>query len=280
MKYSLCELFSILDTTDTKDFCEPPELCSSGNLSGELFSGTLLPPGTNEKDAKIISAFYSSLGVDFSLLPNVGQRLFELSVNAFETFILTWMSELPLEAAAIRYGRKVINASNRHEAERIANNHSDDDVRLVLDTVYKVRHEINRMQGLLRFSPSAPFIGKLHNCSNAAVRYIAHCEPDYFILPALGEHFSQRFGTTPWAIIDDKRGLCLDYFSVEQPGLYCISPEAGECYDIHAETDQWEKLWRSYHQVITNESRKNTGLQRQFLPKRYWKNLPEMKSER
>jgi len=36
---------------------------------------------------------------------------------------------------------------------------------------------------------------------------IARCEPDHLVLPALGPHFRERFGQTPWAIIDEKRRL-------------------------------------------------------------------------
>jgi probable DNA metabolism protein len=38
----------------------------------------------------------------------------------------------------------------------------------------------------------------------------------------------------------------------------------------------WEDLWRTYHRAINNPCRKNPGLQRQFMPLRYWKYLSEM----
>jgi probable DNA metabolism protein len=44
------------------------------------------------------------------------------------------------------------------------------------------------------------------------------------------------------------------------------NPEGGE----------WEKLWQHYHKTINNESRNNPNLQRQFMPKRYWKYLTEL----
>jgi probable DNA metabolism protein len=40
--------------------------------------------------------------------------------------------------------------------------------------------------------------------------------------------------------------------------------------------DQWEDLWKHYHKTINNESRDNPKLQKQFMPKRYWKYLPEI----
>jgi probable DNA metabolism protein len=39
--------------------------------------------------------------------------------------------------------------------------------------------------------------------------------------------------------------------------------------------DEWEELWKHYHKTINNEDRDNPGLQKQLMPKRYWKYLPE-----
>jgi hypothetical protein len=41
------------------------------------------------------------------------------------------------------------------------------------------------------------------------------------------------------------------------------------------EADPWEELWRGYCQPISGKSRARPALQRQFMPRRYWKYLPE-----
>lgn len=126
----------------------------------------------------------------------------------------------------------------------------------------RVQHEIHRMTGLLRFTPDESGV------------YIAYCAPDYFILPELAEHFTARFGDTPWKIIDEKRGLCLSRQSGEKVKL----ERTNDCAEKIP--DNWEELWRHYHKTINNESRKNIALQRQFMPERYWKYLPELGGER
>jgi probable DNA metabolism protein len=114
-------------------------------------------------------------------------------------------------------------------------------------------------------------MGLLRFCPDEGV-YIARCAPDHFILPALGSHFKERFGETPWAIIDEKRHLCLSCPSGKQwtIGIYADTktdrPAGGS----------WEKLWQHYHKTINNESRNNPNLQRQLMPKRYWKYLTEL----
>jgi probable DNA metabolism protein len=126
----------------------------------------------------------------------------------------------------------------------------------------KVQTEIHRLMGLLRFSPGPDGT------------YIARCAPDYFILPALAEHFTLRFGETPWVIIDEKRNICLCKETGNPARLIDlpVSLMAGE----NKHEDAWEDLWRLYHKSINNEARNNTRLQRQFMPERYQKYLCEL----
>ncbi|MDR1625543.1 MAG: TIGR03915 family putative DNA repair protein [Spirochaetia bacterium] len=140
-----------------------------------------------------------------------------------------------------------------------------------LKTAYRAGREIDRLRGLLRFTPNREGV------------FIARCAPDFDILPALAEHFTLRFGETAWAIIDERRGRAL----VREKGKkarvipWTNGRLAGEAGDQPrsargGEEDPWEKLWKNYHRAVNNESRANPKLQKQFLPERYWKYLPEM----
>jgi len=123
----------------------------------------------------------------------------------------------------------------------------------------KFQHEIHRMMGLLRFTPD----------NNG--EFTAKCEPDYFILPNLAEYFTARFGETPWSIIDEKRGLRLRRLPGKEAEITPYKEESDK-----EKSDEWEELWKHYHKTINNEDRTNPDLQRQFMPKRYWKYLPEV----
>jgi probable DNA metabolism protein len=154
-----------------------------------------------------------------------------------------------------------IESAQRKAAEAAAADRGDSDVRAVLEAAYKVRHEIHRLMGLLRFCPDAQGI------------YIAQCEPDHFVLPALGPYFYERFGETPWVIIDKKRRQRLSCTSGGQPEFLGMD----DCPDMQNQSGDWENLWRNYHRTINNENRNNPALQRQFMPKRYWNYLNELK---
>ena len=132
---------------------------------------------------------------------------------------------------------------------------------------YKVQHETHRMMGLLRFTP------------NEDGEFIARCAPDHFILPFLEDYFNSRFNETAWSIIDEKRGLCLRRRTGERAKIIPLNEEASagnEAAGTNNKPDDWEELWKHYHKIINNEDRNNPNLQRQLMPQRYWKYLPEM----
>jgi probable DNA metabolism protein len=121
-------------------------------------------------------------------------------------------------------------------------------------------------------------MGLLRFCPDEKGVYIARCEPDHFVLPALGPHFMERFGETPWAIIDNKRclSLCCETGQAgASGGTLEFSVNAGNAFE-KGQGGEWENLWKHYHKTINNESRNNPDLQKRFMPTRYWKYLTEL----
>jgi probable DNA metabolism protein len=269
MKHSLCELFLYLDNQH--------QLLNNGE--DDLFGFT----GENiykyeQVDIDFLSSYFST-GFNPSVLNKPERRLFDLSEGAFDIFIHAWLSELPVEAEMLSYCRWIIATGEkagleinvkRQAAETAANDRSRTDMQTILAASYKVYREIHRMQGLLRFSPDKNGL------------YIARCEPDHFIIPALSEYLKSRFGGTPWIVIDEKRKISLsspatlDNIQGIKTQIQFITGKTFQDSITGEKTnDQWEELWRHYHKTINNESRNNPDLQRQFMPKRYWKYLPE-----
>jgi probable DNA metabolism protein len=225
----------------------------------------------NKADLELISSFYS-ISFNSNMLEKSALRFYELNADAFTAFIQAWMSELPIEKEILAFGHNVLSAQDKREAEIAANDRGNEDTRAVLNASGKVQFEIHRMYGILRFFPGSEG------------EYIARCSPDFLILPGLGGYFTVRFGDTPWVIIDEKRGLILSRLrsNSDEEGL----PRKTEIQILDGpplektgyKTDEWEDLWRHYHKTINNESRNNPDLQRQLMPKRYWKYLPEVKN--
>ena len=193
--------------------------------------------------------------------------IFELSADAYYAALYAGMSDLPIKGEISRFIEKVRQAGcassdARSSATRAALDRGDPDVLAVLRVAGKVQHEIHRLTGLLRFRPDLNGV------------YTARCSPDHFILPALAEHFTLRFGETPWAIIDEKRNLCLFREKGVPARLVPLSAASLNAAE-DGKKDSWEDLWKLYHRSINNEAKKNLTLQRQFMPERYHKYLPE-----
>jgi len=254
---------------------------------GDLFGGSDDAEGQEKRfskaDIHALSGLYSDEGIDFSAMSPEASRLYELSVNAFSAVLHAKMSEMPISVAISRFEQKIFAAADaagmsanaaaaagrdrteivmRRAAELAAEDRGDPDACTVYEAAHKVRHEICRIRGLLRFGPDEDGV------------YTALCAPDHFILPALGEHFKKRFGGAPWAIIDEKRLLRLSYIP-KKPFEFSRIGEIPEALK-GLQNGKWENLWRQYHKTISNENRYNPDLQKQFLPQRYWKHLTEM----
>jgi len=140
--------------------------------------------------------------------------------------------------------------------------HLADEVVLKVQTIArKVRNEAHRMLGLVRFRLLSQEL------------YYAQIEPDYNILQMISPHFARRMADQNWIIHDLKREMATVYnqtewFLTPLPRSVSVSlDEAGLAY---------ESLWQKYFSSIAIKSRQNKRLQRNFMPKKYWKHLVEM----
>ena len=255
------ELFSIINNSKHING-------ANGDLFGNTNDSASYKRKYKQEDIDFVTSYFSR-GFNVSLLNGIMRDLFELSFNAFDNILHAWLSELPVEREIIAFGKKVIAVSinadssekKRATAEKAASDRLDSDTLAVINAMAKVYRETDRMMGLLRFSP------------NDNGEFIARCEPDHFILPALSEYFTSRFGETSWSVIDEKRRLCLRRHNGEKAKIFLLNSE--NVMKSAVNNDEWEELWKHYHKIINNEDRNNPGLQRQLMPQRYWKYLPE-----
>jgi probable DNA metabolism protein len=256
------------------------------------FPGTK-PPAAGTAQEPPSSASVLPAAVDLRAV-SMAAELFELSAEAYYHFVACWMSGLPMETELVRFARRVMAAAegkggtgeDRAAADRICRDRNDPAVEKILTVSARVRREIHRLMGFLRFAP-AEQDGKAGPRRSSGL-HLARCAPDYFILPALAEHFRLRFGAAPWLIIDEKRRLVLacngaapelerygsPWTALNADPVELSAGQAGPDGDGNV-SGVWEDLWRNYHRSINNEARENPRLQRQFMPVRYRKYLPE-----
>ena len=111
--------------------------------------------------------------------------------------------------------------------------------------------------------------------------YYASFAPIYDVLPLCIPHFRDRFADQQWIIYDLKRnyGFLYDLKTVSRVVFdeLKVNPQNGQLHpSLLAEDEKlFQRLWKQYYKSICIQERKNDKVHRQFLPKRFWKYLPE-----
>lgn len=124
----------------------------------------------------------------------------------------------------------------------------------------KVKTETHRMLGILRFELLENNI------------YYACIEPDHNIITFISPHFKERFSDQNWVIHDTRRNLAALYNTKRMLVSYM---DLSDIPKRHADEIKFQSLWKNYFNHIAIKSRINPKLQKQFIPKRYWKHLTE-----
>lgn len=155
--------------------------------------------------------------------------------------------------------------------KNVANDLSMEEVLRFTQLERKVLREVHAIYMFLRFEKAADGT------------WFAPVSPKYDILPMTLNHFKSRFSDQPWLIYDTERkyGYFYDKRTVEEVTLENPSfdmdtgslPKSAQSPD----EQQWQYLWRTFFKNIAIKERTNPRLQRQFMPRRFWKHLTEKK---
>lgn len=151
--------------------------------------------------------------------------------------------------------------------------YTNDSIKYLADLSEKVSFEAHRFTGLIRFT-----------ILEDGLQY-GPFEPDCIVIGHLASHFKERFKNRRWILHDTRRNQALYW---DTNSLQSIDIDEGFTSHVrqHGEVPEsklcegehhYQNLWNSFHKSIANKDRKNLDLQRQYMPKRYWKYLVEMR---
>ena len=189
----------------------------------------------------------------------------KISPSALNMLFVCWLSELKeVEMLLFNYICKAFLAKKSIEL-----NFADVDV-LELSKIYKkVNSEAEKIRQFVRFQKASDGT------------YFASIEPKYNVLPLSMDFFEDRFADQQWIVYDLKRKYGL-YYNLEKTEVVYfdnlpINKATGKLHDDLLANDEldFQGSWRKYLQSITIKERKNLKLQRQHMPKRFWKYLTE-----
>ncbi|MFC2087011.1 TIGR03915 family putative DNA repair protein [Bacteroidota bacterium] len=177
----------------------------------------------------------------------------------------TFLSELPeIEMLLFNYIKLIIDTPHNVEMD-----YANDDVLKVNKIHTKVVREAHKALMFIRFQKTSDHI------------YYASFEPKYNVLPFAIEHFKDRFSDQKWILYDTKRkyGFYFDGEEVREFQFTHINfNETANKLDGHLLSDDellYQDLWKTYYHSVNIKERKNMKVHIQFMPKRFWKYLPE-----
>ncbi len=169
-----------------------------------------------------------------------------------------------IEMALYRFIRLTFDAN-----ADISGNYGDENVLTVRKASRKVMKEAMRMVEFVRFQLTRDNI------------YFAPISPAYDVLPMVMQHFRNRFADQQWLIYDLRRdyGLFFNLSGIEEVTLnnkvFSLSNGAVRNDVLKEGETFYQTMWSDYCRNITIRERLNLKLQKQHMPRRYWKFLPE-----
>jgi len=172
--------------------------------------------------------------------------------------------EQGIEMKIYRFLRRLFSAQFNIETD-----FGDSDVLYLTQTSSKVKKEAMRMMQFVRFQHTRDGL------------YFCGMEPSYDVIPLVVGHFQKRFTDQRWLLYDLKRNYGVLYGNNKVEEVEISHKEFNSMTgqvkaDILEEGEEfYQKLWKSYFTHINIKERKNLRLQRQHMPRRFWKYLPE-----
>lgn len=226
----------------------PVDICTEEAFQTKLFTQREFIPSNQEKSGRVWRGYQKKLH----------KRNKDLPLMAFLS------AEPGIEMMLYRFLKRVFETKGSIETD-----FADQDVLQLKKLEKKVIQDSLRILQFLRFQKTKDDI------------YFATIEPRYDVLPFSVKHFENRFADQKWLIYDLKRnyGVYYDLNKSHEVVLTekTFNPIDGKVNkDILEETEYfYQILWKDYFDHINIEERKNLKLQRQHMPQRYWKFLPE-----
>lgn len=141
---------------------------------------------------------------------------------------------------------------------------SEEPLWLIREWARKTGNERHTLLGLLRFQELAD--GMLYGRIN----------PTCCVVPVMAPHFMKRLANETWVIHDVRRHLGV-YYQQGQAELVEI-PKTLAQVDVTADERKFAQLWQRYYQSIAIGERRNERLRRQYMPKKYWPYIGELRN--
>ena len=194
-------------------------------------------------------------GVDARTNDRAGELVYKL-----------FLSELPGREMMIYRLIKIIIAKND---ATVLENFADETILKAAQIDKMINREVHRMHAFVRFQKTQQGI------------FYAPIEPDFNVVPLLGDHFERRYADQPWVIFDTRRHYGIYYDLTKAEFIAADHPALGATIESVDDSEKtYQMLWENYFHSVNIKERNNPKLHLRHMPKRYWKYLVEKKVRR
>lgn len=234
-----------------KDRTVPTAINSEANFQPSLLDAAVTRVTTNEEWAGRV-------------LKGIDERTHSrASILMYKLFL----SELPLCEMLIY---QVIQAIVRKGDETILENFANPAILQAAQIEKMIGREVHRMHAFVRFQKSQEGL------------FCAVIEPDFNVMPLIGDHFERRYADQSWLIFDAHRHYGLYYDQEDTVYVGSGHPVFELNIDMfqrdaiqNGREKEYQSLWKNYFQSVNISERNNKKLHLRHMPRRYWKYLTE-----
>lgn len=104
--------------------------------------------------------------------------------------------------------------------------------------------------------------------------WCARCNPKASIVPLVMDWFAERFNIQPFVIYDENHHIAGVY---EGSDWHLVKTDSFTPPPQTENERVMQDAWKRFYNTLAIEARYNPELRRQFMPKRFWKNITEVK---
>ena len=106
--------------------------------------------------------------------------------------------------------------------------------------------------------------------------WFARCNPKANVVPLLMDWFAGRFNTQRFIIYDEVHNVA----GIYDGSGWCLAQTDEVHLPLHAKDEAlMQAAWKGFYDAVAIPARYHPELQRHFMPKRFWKNILEVKDE-
>ncbi len=135
----------------------------------------------------------------------------------------------------------------------------------VLEINKRVGNEAHKLKGFVRFKELKKGI------------LYAEINPDNDVLEIISRHFKKRLKNEYWVIKDVGRNMVSIY---DKKDFYLVLGENVKITeDLSAKEIEFSKMWQDFYKTVAISERRNEKCRRNFMPKKYWPYLLEVRDE-